>query len=86
MRTLLAAGARTFISLRIHRNYRLFFTGQIISVVGTWMQNMALAWFVVELTHSPVAVGLLAFCRFVPFSVFGLSPASSPTASTTAAS
>ena len=72
MRLLRAAGARTFTSLRIHRNYRLFFTGQIISVVGTWMQNTALAWFVLDLTHSPVAVGFLAFCRFVPFSVFGL--------------
>jgi MFS family permease len=67
-----AVGARTFSSLRIHRNYRLFFTGQIISVVGTWMQNTALAWFVLDLTHSAVAVGFLAFCRFVPFSVFGL--------------
>jgi MFS family permease len=65
--------ARTFTSLRLHRNYRLFFSGQIISLVGTWMQNIALAWFVVELTHSPVAVGFLAFCRFVPFSVFGLA-------------
>jgi MFS family permease len=35
------------------------------------MQNTALAWFVVELTHSPVAVGVLAFCRFVPFTLFG---------------
>src|SRR4051812_22289272 len=67
-----AAGARTFTSLRIHRNYRLFFTGQIISVVGAWLKNTALAWFVLDLTHSPVAVGFLAFCRFVPFSVFGL--------------
>jgi MFS family permease len=64
--------ARIFKSLRIHRNYRLFFAGQVISLAGTWMQNIALAWFVVELTHSPVAVGFLAFCRFVPFSVFGL--------------
>jgi MFS family permease len=35
------------------------------------MQNVALAWFVVQLTHSAVAVGLLAFCRFFPFTVFG---------------
>jgi MFS family permease len=63
---------RTFKSLRIHRNYRLFFTGQIVSLVGTWMQNIALAWFVVELTHSAVAVGFLAFCRFAPFTIFGL--------------
>jgi MFS family permease len=36
------------------------------------MQNVALAWLVVELTHSPLAVGALAFCRFIPFTVFGL--------------
>ena len=63
---------RLFASLRRHRNYRLFFTGQLISLVGTWMQNVALAWFVVELTSSPIAVGVLAFCRFVPFTVLGL--------------
>jgi MFS family permease len=69
---LLALNARTFASLRRHRNYRLFFTGQVISVSGTWMQNVALAWLVVELTRSPLAVGVLAFCRFIPFTVFGL--------------
>ena len=70
---ILALHARAFASLRKHRNYRLFFTGQLVSVVGTWMQNIALAWFVIELTRSPVAVGVLAFCRFVPFTVFGLA-------------
>jgi MFS family permease len=69
---LLALNARTFASLRRHRNYRLFFSGQVISVSGTWMQNIGLAWLVVERTHSPLAVGLLAFCRFLPFTVFGL--------------
>jgi MFS family permease len=69
---LLALQARTFASLRKHRNYRLFFTGQVISLSGTWMQNIALAWLVVELTHSPVALGILAFCRFGPFTIFGL--------------
>jgi MFS family permease len=69
---LVALNDRTFASLRRHRNYRLFFTGQVISVSGTWMQNVALAWLVVELTRSPLAVGLLAFCRFLPFTVFGL--------------
>jgi MFS family permease len=69
---LLRLNARTFASLRRHRNYRLFFVGQVISVSGTWMQNVALAWLVVELTHSPLAVGILAFCRFIPFTVFGL--------------
>jgi MFS family permease len=69
---LLALQARTFASLRKHRNYRLFFTGQVISLSGTWMQNVALAWLVVELTRSPVALGILAFCRFGPFTFFGL--------------
>jgi MFS family permease len=69
---LLALNRRTFASLRKHRNYRLFFSGQVISLCGTWMQNIALAWFVVELTHSPLAVGFLAFCRFIPFTIFGL--------------
>jgi MFS family permease len=68
----LAVQRRTFASIRKHRNYRLFFTGQVISLVGTWMQNVALAWYVIELTHSAVAVGFLAFCRFAPFTVFGL--------------
>jgi MFS family permease len=63
---------RTFRSLRRHRNYRLFFFGQVVSLSGTWMQNIALAWLVVELSHSPMAVGGLAFCRFVPFTVLGL--------------
>jgi MFS family permease len=69
---ILALPRRTFASVRKHRNYRLFFTGQVISLVGTWMQNIALAWYVIELTHSAVAVGFLAFCRFAPFTVFGL--------------
>ncbi len=69
---ILALPRRTFASVRMHRNYRLFFTGQVVSLVGTWMQNIALAWYVVELTHSAVAVGFLAFCRFAPFTLFGL--------------
>jgi len=69
-----AAGlfGRTFASLRKHRNYRLFFGGQVVSLAGTWMQNIALAWLVVELSDSPLAVGLLAFCRFIPFTLLGL--------------
>jgi MFS family permease len=68
----LALNERTFVSLRKHRNFRLFFTGQLVSVSGTWMQNVALAWFVYELTGSPLAVGVLTFCRFSPQTLFGL--------------
>ena len=68
----LRVGRRTFRSLRRHRNYRLFFSGQVVSLIGTWMQNIALAWLVIELSGSPLAIGALAFCRFMPFLVFGL--------------
>ena len=69
---LLALNSRTFSSLRKHRNYRLFFSGQIVSVSGTWMQDTALPWLVLGLTHSPVYVGLLVFARYAPFMAFGL--------------
>ncbi len=74
MTLLRLASRRTFASLRRHRNYRLFFYGQLTSVAGTWMQNIAMAWLVVGLApHSRgLAVGLLAACRFGPFTVIGL--------------
>ncbi|HXK13254.1 MAG TPA: MFS transporter [Gaiellaceae bacterium] len=74
MTLLKLASRRTFASLRRHRNYRLFFYGQLTSVAGTWMQNIAMAWLVVGLApHSRgLAVGILAACRFGPFTVLGL--------------
>jgi len=70
--TLLTINRRAFASLRMHRNYRLYFLGQAISQSGTWIDKVAQAWLVLALTHSAFAVGLLAACQFVPFSVFGL--------------
>lgn len=74
MTLLRLASRRTFVSLRRHFNYRLFFFGQLTSVAGTWMQNIAMAWLVVGLApHSRgLAVGLLSVCRFGPFTLFGL--------------
>lgn len=67
------ASSRTFASLKRHRNYRLYFGGQVVSVSGTWMQNVAQAWFIIELTHgSAFAVGALAVCQFGPYALFGL--------------
>jgi MFS family permease len=43
-----------------HRNFRLFFGGQMVSLTGTWMQSVAQGWLVLELTDSPFAVGLTA--------------------------
>jgi MFS family permease len=65
------AAKRTFQSLR-YRNYRLFFGGQIVSQTGSWMQRIALGWFVLELTHSAFDVGVMAFAQFVPYMAFGL--------------
>jgi MFS family permease len=55
-----------------YRNYRLFFAGQAVSQTGSWMQRIALGWFVLQLTHSPFAVGVMAVAQFLPFTVFGL--------------
>ncbi len=68
----LRANRRTWTSLRKHRNYRIFFSGQVVSVTGTWMQNIAAAWLILELTGSPLAVGLLMLCQFLPATVLGL--------------
>jgi MFS family permease len=65
------AAKRTFHSLR-YRNYRLFFGGQVISQTGSWMQRIALAWFILQLTHSPFDVGVMAFAQFMPYMAFGL--------------
>src|SRR5258707_411957 len=55
-----------------HRNYRLFFTGQLVSLMGTWMQNVAQSWLVYSLTHSTVLLGLTSFCSTV--TVFFITP------------
>ena len=68
---LLRFNRRTFSSLR-YRNYRLFFTGQAISQTGSWMQRIALGWYVLQLTHDPFAVGVMALAQFLPFTIFGL--------------
>jgi len=65
-------GGRTFASVRKHRNYRLYFAGQAISFTGTWMQQIAASWLVLQLTHSAVAVGALALVQLLPVTVFGL--------------
>jgi MFS family permease len=63
---------RTFSSLRI-RNYRLFFSGQAVSQTGSWMQRIALSWYVLQLTHGDsFAVGIMALAQFLPFTLFGL--------------
>ena len=60
-----------FASLR-HRNYRLLWSGTVISSSGDWMDQIALNWLVYQLTGSGVALGLLNFCRLMPILVFTL--------------
>lgn len=52
-------------SLR-HRNFRLFFGGQSISLIGTWMTRIATAWLVYRLTHSALLLGTVSFCGQIP--------------------
>jgi MFS family permease len=55
-----------------HRNYRLFFAGQLISMVGTWMQQVAQAWLVLQLTGDPIWLGIVATAQFLPVMILGL--------------
>jgi MFS family permease len=59
-------------SLRRHRNYRLYFGGQFVSQIGTWLQTSAQAWLILELTHSAQAVGVLGFFFYGPYALLGL--------------
>lgn len=60
-----------FSSLKV-RNYRLFFIGQVVSNIGTWMQRIAQDWLVLSLTGSSAAVGITTALQFLPMLLFGL--------------
>jgi MFS family permease len=64
------ATRRTFRSLRV-RNYRLFFFGQLVSVSGTWMQQVAQDWLVLRLTDRALPVGIATALQFAPILLFG---------------
>ncbi len=64
-------GRDTFSSLK-HRNYRLYFVGQIVSASGTWMQRLAQAWLILRLTHNNgFALGVESGLQFLPVLLFG---------------
>src|SRR5215467_8747265 len=56
------------------RNYRLFFAGQTVSLIGTWMTRLATSWLVYRLTGSAVLLGTVSFCSQIP--MFFLAPIS----------
>ena len=55
-----------------HRNYRIFFCGQIISLIGTWIQTTAEGWLVYDISGSSVALGLIRFATMLPFALLAL--------------
>ncbi len=61
----------TFRALR-HRNYRLFFWGQLVSLIGTWMQQTAMSWFVYEITGSKLLLGAVAAVGSAPMMLFSI--------------
>ncbi len=65
-------GARRWPGALRHRNFRLFWFGQLISLAGTWMQSLAQAWLVLLLTHDPLWLGFVAAIQFLPVLVLGL--------------
>ncbi|HEX5465734.1 MAG TPA: MFS transporter [Candidatus Limnocylindrales bacterium] len=67
----LARFGRGFSSLEV-RNYRLYFFGQLISLIGTWMEGVAQAWLVLTLTNDPVALGVRSALQFLPVMILGL--------------
>jgi MFS family permease len=62
---------RTFLALR-HRNFRLFWFGQLISLIGTWMQSIGQAWLVLQLTHSAWLLGVVGALQFLPVMLLSL--------------
>lgn len=61
--------ARQFSSLKIF-NYRVYFFGQMVSLIGTWMQTTGQAWLVLKITGSPLALGTVTTLQFLPMTVF----------------
>src|SRR5262245_29573519 len=70
-KSLLASLTRGFRALEV-RNYRLYWFGQLISQSGSWMQRTAQDWLVLQLTHSPFALGLVTALQFLPIMLLSL--------------
>ncbi len=62
---------QAFRAFRNH-NYRLFWSAQVVSVTGTWMQRIAQAWLVLKMTDSPLALGTISTVQFLPILLFSL--------------
>lgn len=66
-----AGKLKTVVRALRSRNYRLFFCGQLVSLIGTWLAQVAMGWLVWRLTHSTVLLGTVAFCTQIPAFLIG---------------
>ncbi|PYO24054.1 MAG: MFS transporter, partial [Candidatus Rokuibacteriota bacterium] len=55
-----------------HRDFRVFWTGQLVSLIGTWMQSVAQSWLVLQLSGSPLKLGLIGTLQFAPVLLFSV--------------
>ncbi len=63
------SGLRSMVRAFRHRNFRLYFGGQSVSLIGTWVQQIALGWTIYELTHSSLLLGIVSFAGQLPLFV-----------------
>src|SRR5260221_4755687 len=72
----MSARARASLSMSFralsHRNFRLYWTGQLVSLIGTWMQSVAQGWLMHRLTSSALMLGVLGFAQFLPVLLLSL--------------
>lgn len=66
-----AASMKNMVRALKHRDFRLFFAGQSCSLIGTWMQDVAVSWLVYRLTGSAFLLGAVIFCKRIPSFIFG---------------
>src|SRR5205814_10537602 len=70
-RAMRARAASTFASIRQSHNFRLYMAGQTVSMAGTWMQQVAQGWLVLQLTNSGTMLGFITAAQFVPVLFLG---------------
>ena len=71
--SIVPASLNPFQTLQRHRNFRLFWLGQTLSLIGTWMQTMSEGWLALELSNSAFLVGLVAAAQSLPVLLLSLS-------------
>jgi len=73
------SGMKTLLRALHSRNFKLFLAGQSVSLIGTWMQSVAMSWLVYRLTGSAFLLGVIGFTSQIPTFLFPLSQVCLPT-------